>query len=439
MAKENITSTHLTRNTIGGSIGNVLEWYDFAVFGYFAPLIGSQFFPSENPTASLIKAFGVFAAGYLMRPLGGVVFGYIGDRMGRKKALELSVAMMALPTTILGLLPTYETVGILAPILLVLLRLIQGVSVGGELIGSMSFISEIAPPNKRGFYGSWTLFSATGGVMVGSLIATIAHAVFPAHTLTAWGWRLPFLAGFLIGLFGLWMRRDMPETPEFKQLREEGEVTANPILEVLRHHSREIAHVAALVAIMGGGFYMLFVWWPTYLTKMVKPPIFHALLVNTIAMLLYVGLIPLVGLLSDRIGRKVILAFAGLMLAVLAYPLFCWTDHSIFAGALAAQLTFALFMSGTAAPLPAAMVEMFPARTRFSGVAIGYNITLGVVGGTAPLVSTWLVSLTGDIAAPAYYLIALALVSFTAALFLKKKQEMTENVLAEEKNLATAA
>ena len=229
------------------------------------------------------------------------------------------------------------------------------------------------------------------------------------------------MAGILIGLFGLWMRRGMVETPDFEQMKEEGGVTENPILDVLRNNARNIAHVSALVALMGGGFYILFVWWPTYLTKIVDPPIKHALLVNTIAMLVYMCLVPVAGLLSDRTGRKPVLAAAAFITALLAYPLFYWTDHSVFAGALAAQVIFALFVSGAAGPMPATMVDLFPAKTRFSGVAIGYNITLGVLGGTAPMLCTWLVAATGDIAAPAYYLIALALVGFAAAMFLEKK------------------
>ncbi len=184
------TPIHLKRNTVGGVIGNVLEWYDFAVYGFFAPIIGAQFFPTEDKLSALIAAFGVFAAGYMMRPLGGVIFGQIGDRVGRKRALQLSVLMMAIPTTLVGLLPTYASIGIWASIGLVALRLIQGVSVGGELIGSISFITEIAPATMRGLYGSWTLFSAVGGIMIGSLLATVMHATLdPARWRKIRSWR----------------------------------------------------------------------------------------------------------------------------------------------------------------------------------------------------------------------------------------------------------
>ena len=213
---------HLKKNIISGTVGNILEWYDFAVFGYFAPIIGAQFFPSEDKMASILSAFGVFAAGYLVRPLGGMVFGSIGDRLGRKKALQLSVAMMAFPTVLIGFLPTYAQIGVAAAVLLVALRLIQGISVGGELIGSISFITEIAPANRRGLYGSWSMFSAIVGVMLGSLVATLVHGMLADQQVHDWGWRIPFLAGFVIAGFGVWMRRGMVETPAFEQQKSAG-------------------------------------------------------------------------------------------------------------------------------------------------------------------------------------------------------------------------
>lgn len=407
---------HLRRNTIGGVIGNVLEWYDFAVFGYFAPIIGAHFFPAESQLAALINAFGVFAAGYLMRPLGGLIFGFIGDRMGRKHALQWSVLLMAIPTTMLGLLPTYAQIGVTASVLLVLLRLLQGLSVGGELIGSMSFITEIAPANRRGLFGSWTLFSATCGVMLGSAVAAAAHWLLEPATLTSWGWRLPFMAGLLVGGIGLWMRKGMVETPDFQRLKDTGEVDRNPLLDAIQSTPTHIIRVGAMVVLMGGGFYMLFVWWPTYLTKIVTPPVPHALTVNTISMAALMMLIPVAGWLSDRVGRKTVMVTSLVGFVLAGWPLFVLTDHGTFLAALCAQLVFALLLAGLQGPMPAAMVEMFPARTRLSGIGVGYNISLAVFGGTAPLVSTWLVAHTGSIMAPAYYLIFLAAVSLVAAL-----------------------
>jgi len=406
---------HLRRNTIGGVVGNVLEWYDFAVFGFFAPVIGNQFFPSQDRFASLLCAFGVFAGAYLARPLGGMLFGHIGDLMGRKKALQISVLMMAISTTLVGLLPTHSAVGVAAPILLVLLRLVQGLSVGGELVGSISFIAEIAPPSRRGLFGSLALCGVTAGIMLGSAVAVAAHSLLDTAALEAWGWRIPFLAGIGVGAFGLWMRRGMVETPHFEQAVLDGDFSHNPVAEVIRMMPGRLLHVAALVVLEAGGFYMLFVWWPTFLTDILRPPVQHALLINMISMLLLTALIPVAGWLSDTVGRGLVLGIASAGIAVAVYPLFLLTTSGSFAAVLAAQLVFAVLMSGVAGPLPSMMAEMFPTRNRFSGIAVAYNIPMAVFGGTAPLVCTWLVIYTGNVFAPAYYLICLAIITAVAA------------------------
>jgi len=356
-----------------------------------------------------------------MRPIGGIIFGHIGDKLGRKKALQLSVMMMAIPTTLIGFLPTHAQIGLAAPILLVLIRLIQGVSVGGELVGSISFITEIAPKNRRGFFGSFALCSCVGGILLGSAIATIAHNLFDPEFLKTWGWRIPFIFGFAIGGFGLWMRKGMVETPEFEKVKEAGAIGRSPVIEAITSVPGRIFHVVAMMVLFGGGFYMLFVWWPTYLTTVVNPPISHALMINTISMVVLIILIPATGLLSDLIGRKTVLATALLGIIILAYPLIIWTDHGIFSAALISQLIFAVLIAGALGPMAATLVELFPTRIRFSSIGIAYNITLAIFGGTAPLVSTWLVSRTGDIASPAYYLTAMAIISLIATLTIRKK------------------
>ena len=421
MSNSSKMTPHLKRNIFGGVVGNVLEWYDFAVFGFFAPIIGSQFFPSDNPMAALIKTFGVFAAGYLMRPIGGIIFGHFGDKLGRKRALQLSVMIMAIPTTLIAFLPTHAQIGLAAPILLVLIRLIQGVSVGGELVGSISFITEIAPKNRRGFFGSFAVCSAVGGILLGSAVATIAHGLFDAEFLKNWGWRIPFMLGFAIGGFGLWMRKGMVETPQFEKVKEAGAIGRSPVIEAVKSMPGRIFHVVAMLVMYAGGFYMLFVWWPTYLTTIVVPPIPHALMVNTISMVVLMILIPAMGYLSDIIGRKIVIAAAFFGTAILAYPLVIWTDHGVFSSALISQLIFAVLIAGALGPMAATLVELFPTRIRFSGIGVSYNIALAIFGGTAPLVSTWLVSRTGDIESPAYYLIAMSIISLIATLTLRKK------------------
>lgn len=408
----------LGKNTLSGIVGNVLEWYDFALFGYFTPLFGELFFPSSNKLVSLLSAFGVFAGAYFMRPFGGMVFGYIGDRFGRKKALQISVMMMAVPTSLIGLLPTHAQIGGAAAVLLVLLRLVQGLSVGGELVASISYLTEIAPAHRRGFIGSWVQSSSICGVMFGSLVAMFAHNSLSPSDLQAWGWRLPFMAGLAIGGVALWMRQGLEETPVFEKIRNTGNIAQNPVKNVIVTMPGRIFHVAALVMLSGGGFYILFVWWPTLLSGLVDPPIRDALRANTLSMFVLMLLVPIGGWLSDIYGRVPVLVASSLGLAIAAHPLFVMVGQGTFAAALTAQLVFVVFMAGFTGPIPATLFEMFPSRTRFSGIALGYNISLCAFGGTAPLVCTWIISRTGDISAPALYLSFLAIVSLLASVAL---------------------
>jgi MHS family proline/betaine transporter-like MFS transporter len=412
------TSTHV----VAGAFGNILEWYDFAVFGFLAPVISSQFFPADDRFAGLIKVYGVFAAGYLMRPIGGMLFGHLGDRFGRKRALELSILMMALPTFLVGCLPTHAQIGTSAALLLIVLRLAQGVSVGGELIGSMSYIVETAPPGKRGLYGSWTLFTAIGGILVGSIAVTWLRSALDAEDLAAWGWRVPFLFGVTIAAVGIWLRRSLPESEAFEKASEEDDSYRSPVLRAIAEAGGRIAHLSALLALYGTSFYMLFVWMPTYYTDILDPPIPHAYMVNTVSMVLLLALLPVAGALSDRFGRRRVLLVAMSLNALLVYPLFMAVDTGQVAFALAAQLGFAVLVASIQGPMPAYMAEMFPTRIRASALGISYNVTLGLLGGTAPLVATWLISSTGDMAAPALYLVFLSAVSIVALLTLRVRE-----------------
>ncbi len=416
-------SSNLSKNLAGGAVGNVLEWYDFAVFAYFAPTIGTHFFPTPasgapgaHASTPLLYAFAVFAGAYVVRPIGGVLFGYIGDRLGRKPALQLSVVLMAFSTTAMGVLPTYDRIGLAAPLLLIALRVIQGLSVGGELVGSMSFLTEIAPPRKRGLFGSLSMCSATGGVLLGSLVAVVLHGLLAPADLEAWGWRLPFLAGVGVGGFALWMREGIVESEIFTRDSETSEPDRTPLWQVTTQMPGRVIHVAALTALHAGGFYMLFVWWPTYAAELLDPPVQHAFLANSIAMTALMLLTPAAGALSDIMARGRVLALASVLVLVAARPLFGVASAATFSSMLSAQIAFAILMAGVAGPLPAAMAEMFPTHVRYTGIALGYNLCLALFGGTAPLICTWLITSTGNIMAPAYYLMALAAVTLLAGL-----------------------
>ncbi|MFO0844878.1 MAG: MFS transporter [Gemmataceae bacterium] len=409
---------HPTKTVVAGVIGNVLEWYDFALFGFLAPVIAPLFFPSENRIASLLETYGVFALGFLMRPLGGVIFGHIGDRVGRKQALLWSVLLMAVPTTLIAVLPTYHQIGLAAPLLLTLIRMLQGISVGGEFIGSMSFLAEHAPPEKRGLVASWCTFSGGLGNLLGSGAAALVTALVPPEQLATWGWRVPFLAGFAVGLAGLWLRRGVSETPTFQRAHSHGEATRAPLLEALEHDRRAMVLTVGLALMLSIGFYLPWVWLSTWLAKINRPglPLAEAYRINTIAMAVMTALIPVGGWLSDRVGRKRILFWASASVAVMSYPLFLMLSGGSGITDLEAQLALAFLTAPIYGPASAALVEMFPTRRRYSGIAFAYNGTLALVGGTTPLVATFLIEETGVTIAPAFYLMAAAVASAVAAL-----------------------
>ena len=406
-------------HVVAGAFGNILEWYDFAIFGFLAPIISDQFFPADDTLAGLLKVYGVFAAGYLMRPLGGVIFGHLGDRVGRRRALELSILMMAVPTFLVGCLPTHEQLGTAAAALLITLRLFQGVSVGGELVGSISYIVEMAPPDKRGLHGSWTLFTATGGILLGSLTLTGLGVVLDDETMSAWGWRMPFLFGIAIAGVGVWLRVGLPESEAFEHAEPPADSDRSPVVLAVTEAGGRIVQLAALLALFAAGFYTAFVWMPTYYTDILTPPVAHAYWINSTAMVFLLAFIPVAGALSDRFGRRPVLMTGIVATGLLAYPLFLAIDTHEAVYALLAQLLFAVLIASIQGPMPAYMAEMFPTRIRSSAIGISYNLTVGVLGGTAPLVSTWLIAETGDLAAPAFYLVGLAVVSGAALLTLR--------------------
>lgn len=411
------------RTILAGVIGNVLEWYDFALFGFLAPVLAPQFFPTESTVASLLSSFGVFAIGFLMRPIGGVLFGHLGDRVGRKTALQWSVLLMAVPTTLLGLLPTYEQIGLAAPLIMTVLRMMQGLSVGGEFIGSMSFLGEHAPAARRGYLGSWVTFSGGLGNMLGSGVAALLTNLMSPEALHSWGWRLPFLAGIGVGLVGLWLRQGIDETPTFKHAVEAGERVAIPALVALRENRLAMLITVGLALSLSVGFYLPWVWLTTWLSTLNTPPLPlpTALTINTCAMTVMLLLTPLAGALSDRLGRRpVIVAGAGGM-AFMAYPVFLLFSHGTEWSVVEGQLVLAVCAALANGPAPAAFVEMFPTQTRYSGIALAYNGTLALLGGTTPLVATWLIDVTANALAPAFYLTGAMAISALTAIWMPER------------------
>jgi MFS transporter, MHS family, proline/betaine transporter len=409
-----VTVPHIgTRTRIAGTIGSLLEWYDFTVYGFLAPILGKLFFPADDQVASLLAAFGVFAMGYAARPLGGVIFGHIGDKFGRKPAMIISAVMMGLATLAIGVLPDHAQIGVAAALLLVILRVIQGLSVGGEFTDSVVMLAEQAPLDRRGFVASWPEMGGIAGMLLGSGVGALTSSVLGEAGMLAWGWRVPFLLGAVIAVFGVVMRRQIAESPALAHVER---VAGSPVIAALRHHWRPIVRMVCLLLMQGIGFYMVFVFAASYLTERMHITTARALDINTLALLAMLVGAPVAAIASDRVGRKPMLYFVVVATCVLAWPLWALMHHQSFALILAGQLGFGVLMGLAFGVTPATMIEMLPTEVRCSGVAIGYNLCFGLFGGTTPLIATYLVARTADDFAPVYYLVAVTIVSFIALL-----------------------
>jgi len=396
---------------LAGFIGNVVEWYDFALYGYMAGILSELFFPGENTTAALIATYGIFAAGFLMRPLGSAVFGWLGDTFGSGRTMVISITMMVLPTFLLGCLPTFATAGLWSPLLLVVVRLVQGLSVGGEFSSSVTYLVETAPADRRGFSGSWANVGSMVGMLLGSGVAATLTTWLSADTVLAWGWRLPFLLGSVTGIGGaaIMLRLKLPHSPHFQRHRRERPATS-PLLQAFTTNRREMVQAIVFASAYGVIFYIPLVYLPEWLHSQTGMARDTALSLNTAATALLVVLIPISGWLSDRFFRRTrFIAGAMLLMAMLVIPLYMRLASDGVWMAVTVQFVLVVLLAVPLGSAPAMFVELFPARDRLSGYSVAYNLGMGVVGGTTPMLATWLIQATGQAVAPAGLLAAVAL------------------------------
>jgi MFS transporter, MHS family, proline/betaine transporter len=415
---------HRRRVVAAGIAGNVMEWYDFSVYGFFARTIGNLYFPTHDPRTSLLAAFGVFAVGFLMRPLGAVLFGHIGDRVGRGPALLWSVIVMAVPTFAIGVLPTYAEIGVAASILMLLCRILQGLAVGGEYTSSAVFLAETAEPGKRGAASAWAPFGAVAGILMGSAVgATIMNAM-PLEEVVAWGWRIPFLLGVVVGFVGFLLRRRMP-------FDKPAATAGFPIVRALREHPVQMLQVIGISLVNAIAFYLIFVFIVAWLKLAADIRAGIALQINSFSMAVLLAVILAMSRLSDRIGRKPILVGAALGLLLFSWPLMAMMTTGSIPLVILGQFGFALLIGAYGSVNPIAICEIFPRNVRCSAVSTAYNITLGIAGGTAPAVATWLMNRTDDPMVPAFYIMAAAAISALAALSVheRSRQAIADSVI----------
>ncbi|MFH8573531.1 glycine betaine/L-proline transporter ProP [Streptomyces sp. NPDC017993] len=426
------------RAVSAAALGNTMEWFDFGVYAYLAGTLGKVFFPSSSPGAQVVSTFATFAAAFLVRPLGGLVFGPLGDRIGRKRVLAATMIMMAVSTFAVGFLPSYDTIGFAAPILLLVCRLVQGFSTGGEYAGATTYIAEYAPDRRRGFLGSWLDFGTFVGYSLGSGLVTVLTAVLGDGDMVNWGWRIPFLVAGPLGLIGLYMRLRLEETPAFQREAEQAHQAAEQaraeggedpvdvarqsgkgrLKEIFTRHWEAVLICMGLVLLYNVTNYMVTSYLPTFMTETLGEDALTAQLLVLGTMIVVVLTITTVGRTSDRWGRRPVFMAGSIAMIILAVPAVLLIRNGGILlpafGCLILGLLLVCFAGTSASTLPA----LFPTRLRYGALSISFNISVSLFGGTTPLIASALVEATGSEMVPAYYLMAAGVIGLIAAFFL---------------------
>ena len=410
----------LRRAATASFMGNFVEWFDYAAYGYLATVIALTFFPQTDTTTGLLATFAVFALSFIVRPIGGLVWGHFGDKYGRRSALSWSILIMTLSTFCIGILPTYNHIGLWAPALLLLIRLMQGFSASGEYAGASAFLAEYAPEGKRGFYTSIVPASTAAGSLFGAMFVAGMHALMTVENLHDWGWRLPFLLAAPFGLVGRYIRVHLQDSPKFLEMEQRLEAkecaTHAPVRELLTVHRRAVMIGIGVTCLNAVAFYLLLSYMPTYLSTEMGMSESDSFIASTVSLATYIGLIFLMGTLSDRYGRKTMLVTASVLFLLLTFPLFGMLGNPSLLVILMIQIAFGAMLAMNDGTLPCFLAEIFPTRVRFSGFAFSFNVANAVFGGTAPFIATWLIHMTGNKMAPAWYLLAAAAVALVAML-----------------------
>jgi MHS family proline/betaine transporter-like MFS transporter len=397
------------RVVVAACFGHAVEWFEFGVYGYLVTVLGGVFFPSADPTTSVLSALAVFGVAFVARPFGAVLFGHLGDKFGRRTILAITILLMGLATAAIGLLPTYEAIGIAAPILLIVCRLTQGLSAGGETSGAAAFLAECAPPERRNL---WTSSIQSVGILsfvAAALLVAGLSAWLGQEQLEAWGWRIPFLLAFPLAAAGLYLRFKVEETPAFQvAVAKEHLKERAPIRELLTNYKTPLLFLIAIVTVDAVASYIAKTYLPTYLISTIGLSTTDALLSTSATLIFAASLIPFYAMLSDRIGRRPLLIWGTAALAVVAIPAFLLIGSGSVAGAVAGQILAIIPGTAISTAVVVTQAELFPTRVRYTGAALGYNTAFAMFGGTAPYVAAALIAATGSKLMPGFYLIAVA-------------------------------
>ncbi|MEX3930339.1 MFS transporter [Paraburkholderia phymatum] len=391
-----------TRAVTAAVIGNALEWYDFTVFGFLTVVIAELFFPTSSDYSSILLTTASFGVAFVMRPVGGIVLGLYADRAGRKAALSLVIALMTLGILLLAIAPPYSAIGIGAPIVIVIGRLLQGFSAGGEFGSSTALLIEAAPFSKRGFYGGWQMASQAAALLLGAVVGALVTRGLSPDALKSWGWRVPFIIGLVIGPTGYYIRRHLADSEAFLHAKQTARRAT--LRELFAHHSRDVLCGLGSVIALTVSIYVLISYLPTFAVTQLKLPYADSFTAVIVGNLLLVVLSPVMGAWSDRIGRKGISLWSLILTLMLIYPLLVWLEAAPSVSKLiVVQGILSITLSGYYGPFGALMAELFPANVRSTGLSLAYNFTVMLFGGFGQFIVTWLIKTTGSPLAPTYY------------------------------------
>lgn len=404
---------------ISGMIGNALEWYDYALYAQFSSIIAKLFFPSDDHIVSMIATFGVFSVGFIVRPLGAVLFGFLGDRYGRRFALSAAILLMSIPTGCIGILPSYDSIGIWAPILLTVIRIFQGLSLGGEFSGCIAYIVEHSSVSSRGLAGSSSFVSMCIGILLGSLTAVFLSSILSVEDLESWGWRIPFILGVFIGVVGLYIRLNLSESPVYEKAKLKGDISDAPISEISHSYLKPLFLAMGLYFNVTIPFYIVSIFINSFMQTS-GYLVSHAVLINCISLLILITIMPLSAYISDFVGRKKVLIAGTFLNFIFAYPVFYLLNQGGYILPLVSQILLSFSVAVYMGPMPTTLVELFPTRVRFTGVAISYNLIAGLFGGTAPMFSFWLIRTTGSLTSVAFYIMAAAAITAFSLVYFKE-------------------
>lgn len=407
---------------ISASIGNILEWYDFGLFAIFSPIFSQLFFPKQDAHVALIETFSVFAIGFLCRPLGALFFGYLGDRQGRARTVRLSILMISIPTLLIGFLPDYHAVGILAPILLLLTRIWQGLSIGGEYSGTIIYLGELAPAKHRSFFTSLPAVGANLGILLAMVVGGVCSYLFDDVMFKTWGWRIPYIVSGLFCLLVYLTRLNLEETPAFLEMKKKHHIQRNPIVSVFKNNRLALLRIFGLACMGSTFYYFCFIYLPMIFTQDLHYSVLKTTRLETALIAVMIVLVPLAGYLNDRVGRYRMFLFNAVFISLIIIPgLFILYKNIIFSGMLV-LMVFTLASSLEQGTTPAVLVENFPVEERYTGISLAYNVVNGFLGGTIPLICAWLVVHAKSELAPGIYVSVFAVITLIFAIMLYRNK-----------------